>query len=62
MRCGVTKRITIPIQARWDGSTIEVVSSFPVQFSDYAIDAPNVGGFVSVQDSGTVEMKLVFTT
>jgi polyisoprenoid-binding protein YceI len=58
---GVTKRITIPIQARWDGSTIEVVSSFPVQFSDYSIQAPTIAGFVSVQDNGTVELKLVFT-
>jgi polyisoprenoid-binding protein YceI len=58
---GVTKQITIPIQARWDGSTIEIVSSFPVQFSDYSIQAPSIGGFVSVQDNGTVELKLVFT-
>jgi len=57
---GVTRTITIPVQARWDGATIEVVSSFPVRFSDYAIQAPNFAGFVSVQDSGTVELELVF--
>jgi polyisoprenoid-binding protein YceI len=58
---GVTKRITIPMQARWDGSTIEVVTSFPVQFSDYSITPPDFAGFVTVQDNGTVEMKLIFT-
>jgi polyisoprenoid-binding protein YceI len=58
---GVTKRITILMQARWQGNTIEVVTSFPVQFSDYSITPPNFGGFVSVQDNGTVEMKLIFT-
>lgn len=58
---GVTKRITIPIQARSDGTTIEVVTSFPVLFSDYSITPPDFGGFVTVQDNGTVEMKLIFT-
>lgn len=58
---GVTKRITIPMQARLDGGTIEVVTSFPVQFSDYSITPPDFGGFVTVQDNGTVEMRLIFT-
>jgi polyisoprenoid-binding protein YceI len=57
---GVTKSVEVPIQARWDGGTIEVVGSLPIMMADYDIDPPNVGGFVSVQDRGELELQLTF--
>jgi polyisoprenoid-binding protein YceI len=57
---GVTRRVTITLQARWNGDTMEVAGGFPVTFSDYGVTAPSFGGFVSVQDHGTVELHLVF--
>jgi len=57
---GVTQPVTIPIEARWDGQDIQLVGSLPVEFADYDMDAPNIGGFVSVQDHGDMEFQLFF--
>jgi polyisoprenoid-binding protein YceI len=58
---GVTKRVTVPIQAKWTGQRIEVVASFDVALADYGIEPPTIPGRVlSVDDTGTVEMALNF--
>ena len=57
---GVTKKVTIPIEGRWDGEKVQVVGSLPVTFADYEIDAPSIGGFVSVEDHGEMEFQLFF--
>ena len=58
---GVTKRITVPIEARWTGDKIQVTSSFDVMLSDYAIEKPTIPGRVlSVEDQGKVELQLNF--
>jgi polyisoprenoid-binding protein YceI len=58
---GVTKTVTIDLQAKWTSDGIIVVGSLPVTMADYGITPPNVGGFVSVQDHGTMEFEIVFT-
>ena len=57
---GVTKRVDVPVQARWNGRTIEVVGTVDIAFADYDIDPPNVGGFVSVENEGEIELQLIF--
>lgn len=58
---GVTKRITVPLEARWTGERIEVAASFDVVLADYDIEPPTIPGRVlSVDDTGTVEMELNF--
>jgi polyisoprenoid-binding protein YceI len=58
---GVTRQVEVPVQARWDGSsTIKVVGTLDIAFADYDIDPPNVGGFVSVEDEGELELQLTF--
>jgi polyisoprenoid-binding protein YceI len=57
---GVTRPVDVPVEARWNGSTIEVVGNIDVAFSDYDIEAPSVGGFVSVEDEGEIELQLTF--
>jgi hypothetical protein len=57
---GVTKSVTIPLQARWNGATIQVVGSLDIAFAEYGITAPSFADFVSVQDHGTIELSLVF--
>jgi polyisoprenoid-binding protein YceI len=52
---GVTKTVDIPARAQLNGSVIQVVGSLDFPFSDFSIDAPNIGGFVSVEDHGTLE-------
>jgi polyisoprenoid-binding protein YceI len=57
---GVTRPVDVPVEARWNGGTIEVVGTIDVAFADYDIEAPSVGGFVSVEDEGEIELQLTF--
>jgi len=57
---GVTQRVEVPVDARWNGGTIEVVGTIDIAFADYDIDPPSVGGFVSVEDEGEIELQLTF--
>lgn len=57
---GVTRPATFTLNARWNGDTIDIAGSTPVVLSDYQISPPSVGGFVSVDDHGTVELQLTF--
>jgi polyisoprenoid-binding protein YceI len=57
---GVTKRVTVPLEGRWDGETVQVIGKVPITFADYGIDPPNIGGFVSVRDKGQMELQLFF--
>ena len=57
---GVTKSVTVPIEARWTGSRIEVAASLAVNLSDYSIEAPTGFLVLSIADHGTVEFHLLF--
>jgi polyisoprenoid-binding protein YceI len=57
---GVTRPVDVPVEARWNGGTIEVVGTIDVDFADYDIEPPSVGGFVSVEDEGEIELQLTF--
>lgn len=54
---GVTQPVTVALSAQTTADGVEVSGSIPVTFSDYDVDAPNLG-FVKVEDAGTVEMLL----
>jgi polyisoprenoid-binding protein YceI len=56
---GVTNTVTVPLEARWTGPTIEVVGSAPIKLADYKINAPDTG-VVSVDDHGSLELSLTF--
>jgi polyisoprenoid-binding protein YceI len=58
---GVTKTVTIPLQAQRKGDTIAVVGSLEIPFSDYAISQPRAASVLSVEDKGTIEIQLFFT-
>ena len=57
---GVTKSVTVALEAQTTADGVEVSGSIPVTFSDFGVDAPDLG-FVKVEDSGTVEMLLQLT-
>ena len=57
---GVTKRVTITFQGRWDGKDIQVVGNLPIAFSDYNITAPTAPVVASVDDHGEMELQLFF--
>lgn len=50
---GVTRRVTIQVEARLDGSGVQVVGSYTFPMSQFDIDPPNVGGFVTVASDAT---------
>jgi polyisoprenoid-binding protein YceI len=58
---GVTKTVTIPLQAQRKGDTIAVVGSLEVPFADYSISQPRAAAVLSVEDKGTIEIQLFFT-
>lgn len=56
---GQTKRVTIPLAARLAGPQVELVGNFTFAFADFAMEPPSIGGFVSVEDRATLEVKLL---
>jgi polyisoprenoid-binding protein YceI len=56
---GVTRNVTITLQARWSGDQIEVASSLPIVFADYDISTPTTF-LATVEDHGTMELHLFF--
>ncbi len=55
---GVTKAVTLALQARWDGTQLVVVGQLPILLADYDIAPPDVP-VVSVEDNGQLEVSLV---
>jgi len=58
---GVTRTVTIALQAVRQGGLIAVTGSLPILFSDYSIQKPNSFSVLSVDDHGTMELHLLFT-
>lgn len=56
---GVTRQVSIPVRARLDSGTLEVVGSLTIPMADFGIEAPNVANIVSVGPTGTMEFKLL---
>lgn len=56
---GVTKAVTVPLQARWNGDSIDVLGRISVQFADFGIDKPQVP-ILTTDDHGIMEVKLSF--
>ena len=55
---GVTKAVDIPAKAQLNGNLIQIAGSLSFPFSDFQINAPNIAGFVAVQDTGTLEFLI----
>lgn len=57
---GVTRRVSITIQGRWDGRDVQVVGNLPIAFADYGISPPTAPIVASVDDNGEMEFRLFF--
>ena len=55
---GVTKSVTIPIAAKRNGDQLELVGSITFPFSDFEMEPPSIGGFVTVTEKATMEFQL----
>jgi polyisoprenoid-binding protein YceI len=56
---GVTHAITITLDTRWNGPTIDAVGTAPIVLRDYKIDAPDTP-IAKVDDHGSLELDLEF--
>jgi polyisoprenoid-binding protein YceI len=57
---GVTKRVTLAVEGRWDGKRVQVVGRLPILFSDYDMEPPSVPVVASIDDKGEMEFQLFF--
>ena len=57
---GVTRSIEVPIDARWNGDTIDIAGGVPIVLADFEIEPPHVPGFVTVDENGEMEFQLTF--
>jgi polyisoprenoid-binding protein YceI len=58
---GVTKSVTIPLEAQRKGNVIVVIGALEIPFADYSISQPRAASVLSVEDKGTFEVQLFFT-
>jgi polyisoprenoid-binding protein YceI len=58
---GVTRDVSIPLQAKLSGGVVTVIGSLNVPFADYNISPPQSMMVLSVADNGTMELQLHFT-
>lgn len=55
---GVTKSVTIELQAQLQGDVLVVVGSAPIVLADYGVAAPTAPVVASVEDEGIFEFQL----
>lgn len=57
---GVTRSVEIAIQAQRTGNEIQAIGSVDVALTDYAIEAPTGFLVLSIANTGTIELHLLF--
>jgi polyisoprenoid-binding protein YceI len=55
---GVTKTISFPVSMELNRGNAYVLADIPIVFANWDISNPNVGGFVTTHDQGTLEVLL----
>jgi polyisoprenoid-binding protein YceI len=58
---GVTKPVSVTVSAERTSKAIYVLANIPIVFADWNIANPSLGGFVTTQSSGTLEVLLHLT-
>jgi polyisoprenoid-binding protein YceI len=57
---GVTRTVTVPIEARLSGDVVTVTGSVDIAFADYSIERPTSFLVLSIEDHGVMELQLHF--
>lgn len=55
---GTSRRVTVPLELRLAGSTLQAAGSLSFPWSQFNMTAPSIGGFVTVTDKATLEFDL----
>ena len=58
---GVSRAVTFPLQIQLQGSKVDVLADITVPFAEWNIANPSIGGFVTTDDQGTLEVLLILT-
>lgn len=58
---GVSRPVTVTLEATWIEGVVIVGGTFEIRFEDYGISPPRAPVVLSVEDTGTVELLLNFT-
>jgi len=58
---GVTREVTIPLEAQRTGDVIAVTGQLDIRFADYDIAQPQSFAVLSIEDHGILEVQLFFT-
>lgn len=58
---GVTKTVSIPLEAQLTNGTVVVVGSLDIVFADFGVEVPTAPVVVSAEDNGILEVQLLFT-
>lgn len=58
---GVTEQVEFPLEARLVDSTVVVVGSLEIVFSDHGVEVPSSPVVVSADDHGIVELQILLT-
>ncbi|MEZ5238766.1 MAG: YceI family protein [Microthrixaceae bacterium] len=58
---GVTRSVTVELDAQLVEGTAVVVGSIPIELSDFGIEAPSAPMVLSVSEEATIEFQLLFT-
>ena len=57
---GVTKTVSIPLEATLSGAVVTVTGSLDITFADYSIEKPTSFFVLSIEDHGILELQLLF--
>lgn len=55
---GTSRKETLPVEMSLSGSTFQAVGSLTFPWSEFAMSAPSIGGFVNVSETATMEFDL----
>lgn len=56
---GVERTVTWAVEATRQQNVISAIATLDFQFADYDITPPDIGGFVSVEDGGTLQAVII---
>lgn len=56
---GIQRQVIWDVEATRQQNVISAIATLDFNFSDYDISPPNIGGFVSVQDNGTLQAVII---
>lgn len=57
---GVTRPVTVALQARWNGESIDLAGRAPIVLADFGIAPPSIENVVEVAADGVFELQLRF--